>query len=208
MSSRPTNSAAWGLLAGIAGSLCCLGPSAAVLLGLGASSALAGVQLERLPALGAGLALLIVGVLLAYRRARMCGLTPAARARGPLVALLSFGLAYAVLAYVLPALAAQQIYAEAAATAPASFAAPAASTAPSERLVISIIKMDCPPCVAKVHATLAQEPGVRAFVAELNVDEVTIDYDPSVVSAERLAGLFPSSYQVEIVSESVLPAHD
>ncbi|HET9224067.1 MAG TPA: hypothetical protein VFO07_16255, partial [Roseiflexaceae bacterium] len=46
-SSFSISSSAWGLLAGLAGSLCCLGPSAAVLLGLGSSSALFGLQLER-----------------------------------------------------------------------------------------------------------------------------------------------------------------
>ena len=43
---------AWGLAAGVVGSLCCIGPSAAILLGLGASSALLGFTLDRALALG------------------------------------------------------------------------------------------------------------------------------------------------------------
>src|SRR5262245_56446698 len=69
---------AWGLLAGLAGSLCCLGPSAAVLLGLGSSSALFGLQLERPLAFGIGAALLFAGLAFALRRERACAVRPAA----------------------------------------------------------------------------------------------------------------------------------
>src|SRR5262245_10063684 len=83
---------AWGLLAGLAGSLCCLGPSAAVLLGLGSSSALFGLQLDRPLALGVGAALLLAGLVFALRRERACAVRPAARWRQPALMLMSFAL--------------------------------------------------------------------------------------------------------------------
>lgn len=192
----------WGLLAGVAGGLCCLGPAAAALLGLGASSALAALQISRAPALALALALLGAGVALAARRAAACGLSGRARLRAPLVMLAVFGLSYALLAYALPALAARQV----AAAAPAARAAPAPpAEAAVRRLTLSIEKMSCPPCAATVGRLLAERPEVVAFVASEHSDQVTIDYLPSAVSAAALARLFPPSYGVHVLDDAALP---
>src|SRR5215218_9674038 len=97
---------AWGLVAGIVGSLCCIGPSAAILLGLGASSALLGLTLDRVLALGGGAALLLTGALLVAWRERTCDLRPSARWRNPALLLASFALAYGLLGLLVPVLAA------------------------------------------------------------------------------------------------------
>src|SRR5690349_1109759 len=99
---------AWGLAAGLVGSLCCIGPSTAILLGLGASSALLGWTLDRALALGGGAVLLLIGALLVWRRSRACELGPAARWRSPALLLISFALVYGLLGVLVPALAARQ----------------------------------------------------------------------------------------------------
>src|SRR4051812_50130642 len=88
---------AWGLASGLFGSLCCIGPSAAVLLGLGSSSALLGFSLDHTMALAGGAALLSAGALLAVRRARACDLRLAARWHAPALMLTSFALAFGLL---------------------------------------------------------------------------------------------------------------
>lgn len=177
-------------MAGVTGSLCCLGPAAAVLLGLGASSALASLQLGRVLAAALSVGLLAVGVALAMRRSAACGLSPTRRLRAPLLMLAVFGVSYVLLAYAVPAVAARRLS-----------SAPAAP----RRLTLSIEKMYCPPCAAIVRRHLAEHPGVLAVVAELGVDQVTVDYRPADVAAETLASLFPGSYGVAVLSDAALP---
>lgn len=198
---QPARSVAWGALAGLAGSLCCLGPTAAALLGLGASSALAGWQLGRGAAGALGLALVAAGAAVALRRGAACGLSPARRLGAPALMLVAFALSYGALAYALPAAAARSIAAEALAAA----AGPADPAAGLRRLTLSIEKMDCPPCAAQVQRLLAAQGGVAAFVALAEADEVTIDYRPAEVSAGALAGLFPGSYGVAVLGDAPLP---
>src|SRR5690349_19217653 len=147
-STDKTYASAWGLAAGLVGSLCCIGPSAAILLGLGASSALLGVSLDRALALAGGAALLLIGALMASQRARACDLRPAARWRAPAVMLISFALAYGLLGLLLPALAARQED-SVAASKPATFQEsllglskqPPAASAQLHRLTLIIEKM-------------------------------------------------------------------
>jgi copper chaperone CopZ len=204
---------AWGVVAGIVGSLCCIGPSAAVLLGLGASSALLGFTLDRVLALAGGAALLLAGALLAWRRARACNPRPAARWRSPALVLASFALAYGLLGLLAPALAARQEDAatdsERAALQRQSLSVsneqPVVAAAPLHRLTLSIEKMDCPPCAAHVRSALKRQKAVRAFVAEEYNDEVMIDYDSGRTSAKKLAALFPARYGVTLISDAALP---
>jgi len=202
---------AWGLAAGVVGSLCCIGPSAAILLGLGASSALLGFSLDRTVALASGVALLLAGAVLAWRRAHACDLRPAARWRTPALMFASFGLAYGLLGWLAPALAARQEDA-AANLAPVAAQSQALSlpqgqaiAAVPRRLTLSIEKMDCPPCAATVRTALKRQKAVRAFVAETGNDEVRIDYDSSRTSAKKLAALFPARYGVTRISDQPIP---
>jgi copper chaperone CopZ len=195
-------SAAWGLASGLAASLCCLGPSAAALLGLGASSLLAGAQLGVGAAAALGLATLVAGAALAVRSGARCGLGPARRLRAPLVMVAVFALSYALLGRALPLAAARQI----AAATPAPAEAPVVAAAPpARRLALSIEKMDCLPCVVTVRRLLAEQPGVAAFTAELELDVVTVEYRPAVVDAETLIALIPDSYGLTVIGDTALP---
>jgi hypothetical protein len=169
------------------------------LLGLGSSSALLGLSLDRRLALAGGGGLLLIGTALALRRSRACELRPSARWRAPALMLAMFALAYGLLGVLLPALAARQEDAVAAAPAPL------AAGAPLRRLTLSVEKMDCPPCAAHVRALLRRKPFVHAFVAEANIDQVTIDYDSQQISAQKLAALIPFSSGVTVMSDVALP---
>ena len=202
----------WGLASGLFGSLCCIGPSAAVLLGLGSSSALLGFSLDHTLALAGGAALLLAGALLATRQARACDLRPAARWRAPALMLASFALAFGLLGVLAPALAARQedaaTDAELAASQRQSLSlpqVPAVAAAPQRRLTLSVERMSCPPCAAAIRGALKRQPTVRAFVAETNNDQVTIDYDSGQISAKHLAALFPVRYGVTLISDQAIP---
>src|SRR4051812_6177935 len=93
---------AWGMLAGFIGSLCCIGPSAAILLGLGSSSALFGMQVNETLAFGGGVVLLIVGGLLIFRRGRICDLHPHTRWQRIGLMMATGTLAYGLLGVLAP----------------------------------------------------------------------------------------------------------
>ena len=204
---------AWGLAAGVVGSLCCIGPGTAILLGLGASSALLGWTLDRALALLGGAALLLGGAVFAARRARACDLRPAARWRTPALMLASFALTYALLGLLVPALAARREDAAADAAQAASqrqgFSEPqeqpAAAAASLRRVSLSIAKMDCPPCAASIRSAFKRQKGVRALLAETGNDEVMIDYDSGQTSAKKLAAVIPAHYGVTLISDQALP---
>jgi hypothetical protein len=195
----------WGVIAGLTASLCCLGPSAAVLLGLGSASALAGIQLDRTLALACGAALLIGGAALALRPGRACDIRPSARWRRLSLMMVAFALAYGLLGMLLPELAARRVEATEPPTLPAAarVAAPAAPHADSapRRATLIIEKMECPPCAAHVRSLLGRKPFVRAFVAESGNQQVVIDYDSLQIDALGLARLFPHAYRVTLISD-------
>jgi hypothetical protein len=204
-SSFSIRSSAWGLLAGVAGSLCCLGPSAAVLLGLGSSSALFGLQLDRPLALGAGGLLLLAGVALALRRGRACAVRPAARWRQPALILVSFVLAYGLLGLLAPWAAARQEDAAIASVVPPA----AAPSQPLPRLgfrraTLIVEKMVCPPCAASVRGLLKRKPFIHGFVAEEGNETVVIEYDSRQVDARELVRLFPLSFKVSLITDAPL----
>jgi hypothetical protein len=188
------------LLAGLVGSLCCLGPSAAVLLGLGSSSALFGLQLERPLTVGIGAALLLAGLAFALRRERACPVRPAARWRQPALLLVSFALVYGLLGMLLPWVAAYQED-----TALAAIAPPASSAGDMRHATLIIEKMICPPCAANVRGLLKRKPFVHGFVAEEGNETVIIDYDGQQIDARGLARLFPSQYKVILIDDRALP---
>ncbi len=199
--SATIRSGALGLLAGVAGSLCCLGPSAAILLGLGSSSALAGLALDRTLALAGGCALLAMGMLLARRQARACAISGRAYWRQPALMLLTFALAYGLLGFLLPGLAEHQ--ADASATTTTSASAPRASSLRRARLLVE--KMYCPPCAAHVRGALARKPYIHGFIAETNDEQVIIDYDSQQTTARALIAIFPASFHIELISDQALP---
>lgn len=191
------HSGALGFIAGLAGSLCCLGPSVALLLGLGSSSALAGLAFSRSAALASGAVLLAGGLSLAWRQARTCKLPGRAHRHTAALALLVFALTYAVFGYVLPIFAARQADRATAAIAPAAQGGPIQL----RHATLIIEKMTCPPCAASVRSALARKPYVVRFVAEEGDEQVTIDYDSRVISARALAQLFPRRYGVIVLDD-------
>jgi len=192
---------ALGLLAGIVGSLCCVGPSAAILLGLGSSSALAGLAFDRTLALAGGGALLVIGLLLAHRQARACALPRVARWRAPALILLTFAVAYGLLGYLLPALAERQ----ADASSPITTSAPAPQASSLRRATLLIEKMYCPPCAAHVRGALGRKPSIHSFIAETDNEEVIVDYDSQQTSTRAIIAIFPYSFHVKLISDQALP---
>jgi copper chaperone CopZ len=192
---------ALGLLAGLVGSLCCLGPSAAILLGLGSSSALAGLAFDRTLALAGGGALLVVGLLLASRHARACVVPGATRWRAPALILLSFALAYGLLGYLLPTLAERQADASSSAITSSAPQAPASL----RRATLLVEKMYCPPCAAHVRAALRRKPYIHGFIAETDNDEVIVDYDSQQTTPRAIIAIFPYSFGVKLISDQTLP---
>jgi len=210
---RDIRAGVWGLAAGLAGSLCCIGPSAAILLGIGSSSALVGLSIDHGLSLAGGAALLAAALLFGLRRPRACAVRPAMRWRTPALMLVSFVLAYGLLGLLAPALAARQEDA-AADSRPAAvqgqnlgFSAEneRVGSAPRRRLTLIIEKMECPPCAAHIRSLLKRKPFVRRFVAEAMNDQVTIDYDSSQVSAQKLVALFPAYFGVTVIGDETIP---
>jgi hypothetical protein len=178
-----------------------------VLLGLGASSALAGFALDRGLALAGGAVLLGLGLALALRSARACGLRGAARWRGPALMLAAFALCYALLGLLLPDVAARR--ADAADEPPAPVEQQVAAAAPAQpslrRATLIIEKMICPPCASHVRSALKRDQAVRDFVAEEGNEQVIVVYDSGQTSAEKLARRFPASYHATLMSDVALP---
>lgn len=114
---------AWGLGAALIGSLCCIGPVAAVAMGLGSASFLFGFTAYRPYFLGASLLLMGAGAYFLFRRSRTCRTRQQQQRNlwmylGTTVG--TFALGYALLTYVLPGL----MYNEVGASAAALSAAP------------------------------------------------------------------------------------
>ena len=193
---------ALGLLAGLVGSLCCFGPSAAILLGLGSSSALAGFAFDRGATLAGGCALVVGGLLLARRNRHLCVVPGRSRWRQPALIVISFALAYGLLATMLPAMAERQADA-------ADALIPSASAQPGpdslRRVTLLVEKMYCRPCAAHLRGLLRRKPYVRRFTAETNQQQVIVDYDSQQISTRAVIALFPQSYGVELVSDQALP---
>lgn len=191
------------MLAGLIGGMCCLGPSVAALLGLGASSALAGLAFGQGLTLAAGGAVLLAGGYLARRHRRACARPGQVSWRALAALLIAFGLSYGLLGYLLPRIAerqADQRIAMATVIRP-----PAAQAGALRRARLSVEKMNCPPCAAHVRGLLARKPFVRDFVAETGNEQVTIDYDEQQTSVQQLIALFPWSFHVALLSDGPRP---
>lgn len=107
-SSQNTRGIAWGLGAALIGSLCCVGPVAAVAMGLGSTSFLLGFTAYRPYLLGASLVIMGGGALLMLRQSSKC-FARVQRQRNLWMYLgttvVTFALGYGLLTYVLPGLA-------------------------------------------------------------------------------------------------------
>ncbi len=162
----PIAEGVWGALAGLVGSLCCIGPSAAILLGLGSSSALFGLQVDQRLALGGGMLMLFGGCGIALRRSHICNVPPRDRWRQVALMLVPGILAYLLLGILAPLAALRHE----AATPVVRIVAPATAAQTLRRATLLMEKMDCPPCVAHLRSLLARKPFVAQFAADTGND--------------------------------------
>ncbi len=173
-----------GVVAGIAASLCCIGPLLSLSLGLGSFAAAAWFAQWRPVLLGVTFALLGLAWYLTYRRPKAdcadgtCARPPGRTARVSLWV----GTIVALAAAIYPSLPAtkHQINAATVASGDARFS-------------VQIPSMDCPPCAAGIEATLSRAPGVKQAAVDYDSREAVLVYDPSVTSRDQLLALIDAS---------------
>jgi len=126
--------------------------------------------------------------------------------------LAGFALAFGLLGVLVPALAARQE--DAAADTKLALAqrqalnlpqVPAVGAAPQRRLTLSVERMSCPPCAAAIRSALKRQRTIRAFFAESDNDQVTIDYDSGQTTAKKLSAIIPAHYGVTVISDELIP---
>lgn len=173
-----------GVFAGIAASLCCIGPLVALSLGLGSFAASAWFAQWRPVFLGFTFVLLGLAWYLTYRKLKVdcedgtCALLPGKAARISLW----LGTLVAVAAAIYPSLptANHQINA-------------AAIVRDDAKLSVLIPSMDCPPCAAGIEASLRRAPGVKQAVVNYDSKQAVLVYDPTLTSRDILLALIDAS---------------
>ena len=165
-----------GVLAGVAASLCCIGPLLWLTLGLGSFAASAWFAQWRPVFLGVTFVFLGIAWYLNYRRRKAacadgsCGQTPGKAARLGLWLGTVVGLAAAVY----PSLPAggRQLS--------------GAAGAGYAKFSVQIPSMDCPPCAKGVEASLNRIPGVKQAAVDYATKAAVVIYDPRVTSRDKL----------------------
>lgn len=175
---------AGGVLAGIAASLCCIGPLLALSLGLGSFAAATWFAQWRPILLAVTFVLLGLAWYLTYRRLKVdcedgvCARPPGKAAR----ASLWLGTLVALGAAVYPSLPAVNRSIDSTAIA-----------ANDSRLSVLIPSMDCPPCAAGIEASLGRAAGVKQAAVNYDSKEAVLVYDPSITNRDRLLSLIDAS---------------
>ncbi len=175
---------AGGVLAGVAASLCCIGPLVSLTLGLGSFAASTFFAQWRPWLLGLTFVLLGGAWYLTYRRPKMdcadgsCARLPGKAAR----ASLWIGTIVALAAAIYPALPA--------ANHPPN---PASVTAGDAKFSVLIPSMDCPPCAKGIEASLNRAPGVKQAVVNYDSKQAVLVYDPSVTDRDKLLARIDAS---------------
>jgi len=173
-----------GLLAGIAASLCCVGPLLSLTLGLGSFAASAWFAQWRPIFLGVTFVLLGLAWYLTYRRPKVdcedgsCARPPGKAARTSLW----LGTIVALAAAVYPSLPAASHRINASAVA-----------ANDAKLSVLIPSMDCPPCAKGIEATLNRAPGVKQAVVNYDNKRAVLVYDSAVTNRDKLLALIDST---------------
>lgn len=173
-----------GVFAGIAASLCCIGPLLSLGLGLGSFAAAAWFAQWRPLLLAVTFVLLGLAWYLTYRRPKVncedgsCARPPGKAARVSLW----LGTLVALGAAVYPSLPAANRSIDNTAIA-----------ANDARLSVLIPSMDCPPCAAGIEASLGRAAGVKQAAVNYDSKEAVLVYDPTVTSRDRLLALIDAS---------------
>jgi copper chaperone CopZ len=182
------NGSSWtlagGVLAGVAASLCCIGPLLSLGLGLGSFAAAAWFAQWRPVLLGVTFVLLGLAWYLTYRRPKAdCEDGSCARPPGKAARLsLWIGILVALAAAIYPSLPAAHHRIN---------AAPVASS--DAKFSVLIPSMDCPPCAAGIEASLSRAPGVKQAVVNYDTKAAVLVYDPAVTSRDKLLALIDAS---------------
>lgn len=173
-----------GVFAGIAASLCCLGPLVALSLGLGSFAASAWFAQWRPVFLGITFVLLGAAWYLTYRRPKVgCNDGSCARPPGKAARLsLWLGTLVALVAAVYPALPAAHHQINTAAV-----------SASDAKLSVLIPSMDCPSCATGIEATLSRAPGVKQAVVNYDNKQADLIYDSTVTNRDKLLALIDAN---------------
>lgn len=173
-----------GVFAGIAASLCCIGPLVALSLGLGSFAASAWFAQWRPVFLGVTFVLLGVAWYLTYRRPKVdCEDGSCARPPGKAARIsLWLGTLVALGAAIYPSLPAANHQINAAAV-----------VASDAKLSVLIPSMDCPPCAKGIEASLSRAPGVKQAVVNYDSKQAVLVYDSAVTSRDKLLALIDAT---------------
>jgi mercuric ion transport protein len=167
---------AGGLLSALAASVCCIGPLAALALGIGSFAAAGWFEAWRPVFLAVTASLLGLAWVLALRARRMesaaGGTCTTARAKRWPIALL--GICTVVVAGV-------ALFPEAARTVADRQRPALTATGGLPVLRVRIPSMDCAACAVGIEGTLRAVPGVRTAAVRYATKEAEIAYDPAVV---------------------------
>jgi len=169
-----------GVFAGLAASLCCIGPLLSLGLGLGSFAASAWFAQWRPVLLAVTVVLLGLAWYLTYRRPKTdctdgsCARPPGKAAR----ASLWLGTLVALAAAIYPSLPAanRQLNDAAVGTGDA-------------KLSVLIPSMDCAQCAKGIEASLSRAPGVRQAAVNYDKKAAVLIFDPSVTSRDTLLAL-------------------
>lgn len=173
-----------GVFAGLAASLCCIGPLLALSLGLGSFAAAAWLAQWRPVLLGVTFVLLGLAWYFSYRRPKAdCEGGSCTRPPGKTTRIsLWFGTLVALGAAIYPSLPAANRSINAAAVA-----------ASDAKLSVLVPSMDCPPCAAGIEASLSRAPGVKQAVVDYDSKVAVLIYDPSATNRDQLLALIDAS---------------
>lgn len=169
-----------GVFAGLAASLCCIGPLLSVGLGLGGFAASAWFAQRRPGFLAVTVVLLGFAWYLAYRGSKAdCTDASCARSSGKVArGGLWLGTLVALAAAIYPSLpaASHQLNDGSVATGDA-------------KLSVRIPSMDCAQCAKGIEASLSRAPGVRRAVVNYETKSAVLVFDPSFTSRDKLLAL-------------------
>ena len=173
-----------GVFAGLAASLCCIGPLLSLTFGLGSFAASGWFAQWRPAFLAVTFIFLGAAWYLTYRRPKVdCEDGSCARPPGQAARLsLWLGTFVALAAAIYPSLPAAHRRIDAAAVA-----------AGDAKLSVLIPSMDCPPCAKGIEASLRRAPGVKQAAVDYGTKIAVLVYDPSVTGRDQLLALIDAS---------------
>jgi len=173
-----------GVFAGVAASLCCIGPLVALSLGLGSFAASTWFAQWRPAFLAVTFLLLGFAWYLTYRQpAEDCKNGSCSRPPGTAARIsLWLGTLVALVAAIYPSLPAANHRIDATAVAVGD-----------AKLSVRIPSMDCPPCAKGIEASLSRAHGVKQAVVDYDTKAAVLIYDPTVTNPDQLLALIDAS---------------